>query len=126
RHSNNHPRSHLAIIVVPPRDPPAYPDRADNFSIHLTARPLPIRRYTRKRGNAGQERRVALDKIEELLRGNAEQSCICLILRNLDGKERGPIHAAKSLEIAPIIENRYVLANAKLFGFRHRLIHHFL
>jgi hypothetical protein len=67
-----------------------------------------------------------LDKFEKVLRGDAEQSCIRLILRNLDGKDRGPIHAAKGLEIATVIENRYVLGNANFSGFRHRLIHHFL
>src|SRR6266487_4173362 len=39
---------------------------------------------------------------------------------------RGPIHPAKGLEIAAVIENRYVLGNAKFSGFRHRFIHHFL
>jgi hypothetical protein len=67
-----------------------------------------------------------LDKVEKVLRGNAEQSCVRLILRHLDGKDRGPIHPAKGLEIAAVIENRYVLGNAKFSGFRHRFIHHFL
>src|SRR5438876_12313679 len=40
------------------------------------------------------------------------QSCVRLILRNLDGEERGPVHPAECLEIAAVIENRYVLANA--------------
>src|SRR6266446_767512 len=56
---------------------------------------------TRKRGDAGQERRVALDKVEKVLRGDAEQSGIRLILRNLDGKDRRTIHPAECLEIAP-------------------------
>ena len=30
------------------------------------------------------------------------------------------------IEIAAVIENRYVLANVKCSGFRHRCIHHFL
>src|SRR5229473_5549548 len=67
-----------------------------------------------------------LDKVEKVLRGNAEQSCIGLILRHLDAKDRGTIHPAKGLEIAAVIENRYVLGNAKFSGFRHRFIHHFL
>src|SRR2546426_4502086 len=65
-------------------------------------------------------------KLQKVLRGDAEQSCIRLILRNLDGKDRGPIHPAECLELAPVIENRYVLANATFSGFRHRFIHHFL
>src|SRR5712691_2479107 len=44
---------------------------------------------------------------------------------SLNGRDRGPIHPAECLEIAPIIENRYVLANADFSGFRHRFIHHF-
>src|SRR5580704_6394882 len=61
-------------------------------------------RHTCKRGNAGQKRRVALDKVEKV-RGDAEQSCIRLILRNLDAKDRGPIHPAECLEIAPSRES---------------------
>src|SRR6266478_5960078 len=60
------------------------------------------------------------------MRGDAEQSCIRLILRNLDAKDRCPIHPAEGLEIAAVIENRYVLANVKCSGFRPRCIHHFL
>src|ERR1700731_3598839 len=72
---------------------------------------------TRKRGHAGQKRRVALDKVEKVLRGDAKRRCIRLILRNLDAKDRGPIHPAKGLEIAAVIENRYVLGNTKFSGF---------
>src|SRR5207253_6013443 len=98
----------------------------DNFSVHLDGKPSTPSRHTRKRWDAGQKRRVALDKVEKVLRGDAEQSCVRLVLRNLDGKDRGPIHPAKALEIATVIENRYVLANAKFSGFRHRFLHHFL
>src|SRR6202022_5141268 len=49
-----------------------------------------------------------------------------LVLCKLGGRDRAPIHPAKGLEIAAVIENRYVLANANLSGFRHRRIHHFL
>jgi len=41
-------------------------------------------------------------------------------------KGGGPIHPAKGLEIAAVIENRHVLGNAKFSGFRHRFINHFL
>src|SRR5437879_4099825 len=34
--------------------------------------PTTSRRYTRKRGDAGQKRRVALDKVEKVLSGDAE------------------------------------------------------
>src|SRR5713101_3871981 len=115
-----------AIDVVLHRGRPAQPDRPDDFSIHLNGKPPTPRRHTRKRGDTGQKRWVALDKIEKVLRGNAEQSCIRLILRHLDAKDRGAIHPAKGLEIAAVIENRYVLRNAKFSGFRHRFIHHFL
>src|SRR5580692_2951555 len=77
-------------------------------------------------GMPGQKRRVPLDKVEKVLRGDAKQRCIRLILRNLDAKDRGPIHPAKGLEIAAVIENRYLLGNTKFSGFRHRFIHHFL
>jgi hypothetical protein len=36
------------------------------------------------------------------------------------------MHPAKGLEIAAIIENHYVLANAKFSGFCHCGIHHLL
>src|SRR5882724_7575534 len=65
-------------------------------------------------------------KVEEVLRGDAQQSCIGLILCHLNGRNRGPIHPAKGLEIAAIIENGYVLADAKFSGFSHCCIHHFL
>src|ERR1700687_3119012 len=104
----------------------AYPDRPDNFSVHLNGKPPTPRRHTGKRGYTGQKRRVALDKVEKVLRGDAEQRCISLILRNLDGRDRGPVHPAKGLEIAAVIQNRYVFANAEFSGFRHRCIHHFL
>src|SRR6202022_4607490 len=115
-----------AIDVVLHGGGSAYPDRPDNFSVHLDGKPPTPRRHTGKRGNTGQKRRVALDKVEKVLRGNAEQSCVSLVLCNLDGRDRGPIHPAKGLEIAAVIENRYVLANANLSGFRHCRIHHFL
>src|SRR6185295_19610631 len=65
----------------------AQPDRPDNFSVHLDGKPPTPRRHTRKRGDTGQKRRVSLDKVEKVLGGNAEQSCIRLILRHLDGKD---------------------------------------
>src|SRR5712672_4308030 len=37
-----------------------------------------------------------------------------------------PSNQSAGLEIAPVIENRHVLGNAKFSGFRHRRIHHFL
>src|SRR6266436_2984961 len=119
-------RCSRAIDVVLHGGGSVYPDRPDNFSVHLNGKPPTPRRHTGKRGNTGQKRRVALDKVEKVLRGNAEQSCVSLVLCNLDGRDRGPIHPAKGLEIAAVIENRYVLANANLSGFRHCRIHHFL
>src|SRR5258708_8375833 len=92
-----------AIDVVLHRGRPAQADRPDNFSVHLNGEPSSPRRHTRKRGHAGQKRRVALDKVEKVLRGHAEQSCIRLILRNLDAEDRGPIHPAKGLEVTPVI-----------------------
>src|ERR1700675_2222270 len=115
-----------AIFVVLHRGRPAQPDRPDNFSVHLNGKPSTPRRHTRKRGDAGQRRRVALYKVEKVLRGDAEQRRVSLILRHLNAKDRGPIHSAKGLEIAAVIENRYVLGNAKFSGFRQRFIHHFL
>jgi hypothetical protein len=50
---------------------PLTPNRPDNFSVHLNRKPSTPRRHTRKRGDAGQKRRVALDKVEKVLRGNA-------------------------------------------------------
>jgi hypothetical protein len=79
------------------------------------------------RGSVGMPAKsdgFALDKVEKLLR-DAEQSCVRLIPRNLDGRDRGPIHPAKSLEDAGIIGNRYVLGNANFSGFGHRSICHF-
>src|ERR1700730_19172209 len=97
-----------AIDVVLHRGGPAYPDRANNFSVHLDGKPSSVGRHTRKRGNASQKRRIALDKVEKVLRGDAEQGCVGLVLRNLDGKNRGSIHPAEGLEITAVIENRYV------------------
>src|SRR6202162_5942619 len=115
-----------AIDVILHRGRPAQPDRPDHFSVHLNGKPPTPRRHALKRGDAGQERRVALDKVEKVLRGNAEQSCVRLILRHLDAKDRSPIHPPKGFEIAAVIEDRYVLGNAKFSSFRQRFIHHFL
>src|SRR3984893_16812990 len=93
-----------AIDVVLHCGRTAQPDRPDNLSVHLDGKPATPRRYTRKRGDAGQKRRVALDKVEKVLSGDAEQSGVRLLLRNLDGRHRGPIHPAKGLEIAAVIE----------------------
>src|SRR5258708_21047342 len=112
-------RRFRAIDVVLHRGRPAQADRPDNFSVHLDGKPSTPRRHTRKRGDAGQKRRVVLDKIEKVLRGDAEQSCIRLVLRHLDAKDRGPIHPAKGLEIAAVIENRHVFGNANFSAFRH-------
>src|SRR6266853_1866400 len=67
-----------AIDVVLHRGRPAQPDRPDNFSVHLNGKPSTPRRHTRKRRDAGQKRRVALDKVEKLLRGDSEQSWYAL------------------------------------------------
>src|ERR1017187_6980356 len=49
-----------AIDVVLHHGRPAHPDRPDNLSVHLNGKPATPRRHTRKRGDAGQKRRVAL------------------------------------------------------------------
>src|SRR3984893_13889686 len=115
-----------AVDVVLHRGRSAQADPPDNLSVHLDGKPATPRRYTRKRGDAGQKRRVALDKVEKVLSGDAEQSGVRLVLRNLDGRHRGPIHPAKGLEIAAVIEDRHVLANAKFSGLCHCCIHHLL
>src|SRR5258705_298152 len=46
--------------------------RRGNPAVHLDGKPATPRRYTRKRGDAGQKRRVALDKVEKVLSGDAE------------------------------------------------------
>src|ERR1700674_5761605 len=61
-----------AVDVVLHRGRSAQADRPDNLSVHLDGKPATPRRYTRKRGNAGQKRRVALDKVEKVLSGDAE------------------------------------------------------
>src|SRR5438132_12312449 len=76
-----------AIDGVLHRGRPAQPDRPDNFSVHLNGAPPTPRRHTCKRGDAGQKRRVTLDEVEKVLRGDAEQGCIRLVLRNLDGRD---------------------------------------
>src|SRR6202163_1581785 len=86
-----------AIDVILHRGRPAQPDRPDNFSVHLDGKPPTPRRHTRKRGDTGQKRWVALDKVEKVLRGNVEQSCIRLILRHLDAKDRAPSIRRKAL-----------------------------
>src|SRR6202022_1641629 len=90
-----------AIDVVLHCGRPAQPDSPDNFSVHLDGEPSSPRRHTRKRGHAGQKRRVALDKVEKVLRGDAEQSCIRLILRNLDAEDRAPSIRLKALRFPP-------------------------
>src|SRR6267142_1713475 len=61
-----------AIDVVLHHGRSAHPDRPDNLAVHLDGKPATPRRYTRKRGDAGQKRRVALDKVEKVLSGDAE------------------------------------------------------
>src|SRR6202167_348352 len=100
-----------AVDVVLHRGCSTDPDSSDNFSIHLDRKPAPIRRHPRKRRDAGQERRIALDEVEEVLRGDAEQSCISLVLCNLGGKDRGTIHSAEGFEIAAVIDNSDVLTH---------------
>src|ERR1700681_2303126 len=65
-----------AINVILHSGCAAETDRPDNFSIHLDGKPATPRGHTRKRGHAGQKRRVALDKVEKVLRGDAQQSGI--------------------------------------------------
>ena len=59
---------HRAVDVVLHHRCTAHTDRADHFSVHLDGKPAAPRSDARKRGNAGQQRRVALDKVEEVLR----------------------------------------------------------
>ena len=44
-----------AVDVVLHRGCPTHPDRSDNFSIHPDRKPAAVRRYTRKRRDAGQK-----------------------------------------------------------------------
>ena len=90
-----------AIDVVLHRGRPAQPDRPDNFAVHLNGKPPTPRRHTRKRGDARQKRRVTLDEVEKVLRGDAEQSRVGLVLRNLDGRDRGPSIRLKALRLPP-------------------------
>src|ERR1700730_2008194 len=108
------------MFVIRTRGRPAQPDRPDNFSVHLNGKPSTPRRDTRKRRDAGQKRRIALDRVEKVLSRDAEQSCVRLILRHLDAKDRSSIHPPKGFEISAVIENRYVLGNAKFSSFRQR------
>src|SRR4029077_15002355 len=102
------------------------PNRPDKFPIHLDRQTSPVRRHTRQRRDAGQERRVALDEVEEVLRRHAEQSRVRLILRNLDAQNRRPVHAAKGLEIAAVIEHGDVLGDPNRSCLRNGFIHHLL
>src|SRR5438309_7479117 len=89
-----------AIDVVLHGGRPAQPDRPDNFSVHLNGKPSTPSRHARKRGDASQKRRVAFDKVEKVLRGDAEESCVRFVQRHLDAKYRGPIHPAECLDAA--------------------------
>src|SRR5882762_11012903 len=60
--------SSRTIDVILHRGRPAQPDRTDNFSVHLDGKASAPRCYTRKIGDAGQKRRVALDEVEKVLR----------------------------------------------------------
>src|SRR2546422_568960 len=113
-----------AIDVILHRRRPAHPDRPDKFSIDFDRKTSPVRRHTRQCGDAGQERRVALDEVEEVLRRHAEQSRVRLILRNLDAQNRRPVHAAKGLEIAAVIEHGDVLGDPNRSCLRNGFIHH--
>src|SRR5260370_38441101 len=114
RHRIGHERQGCfrAIDVVLHHGGPAHSDRPHNFSVDLDRKPSSIRSNTPERGDAGQKRRVALDEVEEILRGDAEQRRISFVLRDLDRKNRGPTLPAKGLEFTAVIENRYVLGNA--------------
>jgi hypothetical protein len=57
------------------------------------------------RTSSSRSPRVALNEIKELLCGHAEQRRERFILGDLDARNRRPIHAAKGLEIAAVIEN---------------------
>src|SRR5271156_2507377 len=102
-----------AINVILHRGCAAETDRSDNFSIHLDGKPAAPRGHARECGDTGQKRRVALDKFEKFLRRNAEQSRVRLVLRHLNAEDRCSIHPAKGLKIAPVIDDRHVLGNAK-------------
>jgi hypothetical protein len=75
-----------AVDIVLHRRRSAHPDRPDKFAVHLDGKPSPVRRHTRQRGDAGPERRVALDEVEEVLRGHAEERRVRFVLRNLDAQ----------------------------------------
>ena len=102
-----------AIDVVLHGGCPAYANGPDNFPVHRNGKPSTPRRHTRKGGDASQKRGVALDKVEKILRGDTEQSGVRFILRHLNSRDRSSIHPAKGLEIATIIENRYVLGESE-------------
>jgi hypothetical protein len=59
-----------AIDVILHGGRPAHSDRPDDFAAHLNGEPSSPRCHTRKRGDAGQERRVALDEVDST-RGQA-------------------------------------------------------
>jgi len=93
--------SSRTIDVILHRGRPAQPDRTDNFSVHLDGKASAPRCYTRKIGDARQKRRSSWDKVEKLLRGDAEQSRVRLILRNLNGRIEVPSIRLKALRLPP-------------------------
>src|SRR4051812_44184877 len=54
-----------AVDIVLHRGRSAQADRPDNLSVHLDGKPATPRRYTRKRRDACQKRRVALIKLKK-------------------------------------------------------------
>src|SRR3984893_7134985 len=103
RHSIGHERQGCsrAIDVVLHRGRPAQADTPDNFSVHLNGEPSSPRRHTRKRGHAGQKRRVALDEAEKILRGDAEQSWIWFIWAISMERIGAPSIRLKALRLPP-------------------------
>src|ERR1700732_4297877 len=90
-----------AIDVVLHCGCPADPDRPDNFAVHLDGKPSAIRRHTRKRGNASQKRRIALDKVEKVLCGDADRAVYALFCAISMERIGAPSIRLKALRLPP-------------------------
>jgi hypothetical protein len=108
----HHTKRRLGTIDVVLHRAAADANRTHDRSVHFDGKADTVGSHPRYLRNAREERRLALDEIEEVLRRESEEPCICFVLCNLDGKNGRAVHPAESLQIAAVIENRNVFRNS--------------
>ena len=108
----------LGTVDIVPNRPPADTDGADDDPVNLDRNAPSVGRDPCKLRDAGQQRRVGLDVLEEVLCREPEQRRIRLTLGDLYRENGSSVHPPKRFEVPTVVNGRTFWHT---HGFRLRL-----